>query len=183
MSAPSSRATSLQEAALPDIAQAVRRVISARVRDRETVDDLAQEALTRVLEAGPRLDDATLLPYAVVTARNLVVSWVRGEDRRRRHQHRLVELHGPPTPDEEVLRQEEKRAVSAALSRLPERDRVAVVAHDGEGTDTTTLAHELESTPGGVAVRLARAHARLRVGYLLIQGVHLVVAGNNLQRP
>ena len=159
---------SLEAAAdLPGVAEIVRRVVGARVRDPDTVDDLVQESLTRVLEARPRLEETALLPYAIVTARNLVVSLVRSESRRKRHSHRLIDLRKPDAPEEEALRQEERRAVAAALTHLPPGDRTAVVAHELEGTDTATLAQTMESTPGGVAARLARARARLRVEYLI----------------
>jgi RNA polymerase sigma factor (sigma-70 family) len=155
-----------QDADLAELAALVRRVVSARVRDRDTVDDAVQETLVRVLEARPRLGDAALAPYAIVTAQNLVVSLARGADRQRRHLPRMIDLSEVERPEDEVVRKEEREAVAAALTTLPARDRNAVVAHEVLGLDTQTLAQELESTPGGVATRLARARATLRVEYL-----------------
>jgi RNA polymerase sigma factor (sigma-70 family) len=152
---------------LPEISAIVRRVVGARVRDPDTVDDLVQETLTRLLEAAPRLEDDALAPYAIVTARNLVASLGRSRDRFRRHSHRLLDLPAAQRPDEEAVELEERRAVSAALTRLSQGDREAVVAHEVMGVDTATLARQLQSTPGGVAVRLARARAKLRVEYLM----------------
>ena len=131
--------------------EAVRRVVAALVRDPDTVDDLVREALTRVLEARRRLGGSALLSYEIVTARNLVASLRRGEQRRRRHLHRLVDPGAPEAPDEEVLRREERRA--AALTRLLARDRRAALAHELEGTHTQAPASDPESTPGGVSVR------------------------------
>lgn len=152
---------------LVELATVVRRVVGARVRDPDTVDDAVQETLARVLEARPRLDDRALTPYAIVTAQNLVASLARGADRQQRNLPRLVDLREVELPEDEVVQQEEREAVAAALTKLPSRDRDAVLAHTIMGTDTATLASELESTPGGVAVRLARARATLRVEYLL----------------
>ncbi|HYX43481.1 MAG TPA: sigma factor, partial [Acidimicrobiales bacterium] len=59
------------DASLAELRALVRRVVAARVRDRDTVDDVVQETLARVLKAQPHLDDDSLAPYAVVTARNL----------------------------------------------------------------------------------------------------------------
>src|SRR4030095_6308840 len=55
----------------------IRRVVAARVRDPQVVDDLVQETFARLLQAGPRLDDDALAPFAVVLARNVAVSFVR----------------------------------------------------------------------------------------------------------
>src|SRR3954447_8517395 len=50
----------------------LRRVVGARVSDRQLVDDLVQETVTRVMAASSRIDREALIPYAIVTARNLV---------------------------------------------------------------------------------------------------------------
>jgi RNA polymerase sigma factor (sigma-70 family) len=145
----------------------LRRVIGARVHDGHIVEDLVQETLTRVMAARQRLEPRTLAPYAVVTARNLTRSLATGEERSKRHAHRLIDLREPVLPEEEALRREESRAITTALGKLPEQDREALVAHEVEGLDTTTLAASRDSTPGAVAAQLSRARARLRVEYLL----------------
>jgi RNA polymerase sigma factor (sigma-70 family) len=150
-----------------ELAPLLRRVITARVRDRQVVEDLVQETLTRVMSAHRRLEPRALAPYAVVTARNLVTSLATSEDRGRRHAHRLIDLREPMLPEEETLRREERRAVTTALARLPEQDQEALVAHEVEGMDTATLAASRDSTPGAVAAQLSRARAKLRVEYLL----------------
>jgi RNA polymerase sigma factor (sigma-70 family) len=150
-----------------ELAPLLRRVIAARVRDRQVVEDLVQETLTRVMAARRRLEPRALAPYAVVTARNLVTSLATSEDRGRRHAHRLIDLREPMLPEEETLRLEESRAITTALARLPQQDQEALVAHEVEGMDTATLASSRDSTPGAVAAQLSRARAKLRVEYLL----------------
>jgi RNA polymerase sigma factor (sigma-70 family) len=150
-----------------ELAPVLRRVIGARVHDGQVVEYLVQETLTRVMAARQRLEPRTLAPYAVVTARNLTRSLATSEVRSRRHAHRLIDLREPVLPEEEALRREERRAITTALGRLSEQDREALVAHEVEGTDTTTLAASRDSTPGAVAAQLSRARARLRVEYLL----------------
>jgi RNA polymerase sigma factor (sigma-70 family) len=150
-----------------ELAPLLRRVIAARVRDGQVVEDLVQETLTRVMSARQRLEPQTLAPYAVVTARNLVTSLATSEDRGRRHAHRLIDLREPMLPEEETLRGEERQAITTALGRLPEQDQKALVAHEVEGMDTATLAASRDSTPGAVAAQLSRARAKLRVEYLL----------------
>src|ERR687895_400204 len=145
----------------------LRRVVAARVRDPDTIDDLVQEALARVIAVRGRLDDEAVAPYAIVTARNLVTSLAREEERARRHRPRLVDPSQPERPEDAALRQEEADAVGAALAELPDHEREVVVAHEVEGVDTATLAEARRSTPGAVGVQLARTRARLRLDYVL----------------
>jgi RNA polymerase sigma factor (sigma-70 family) len=121
----------------------------------------SREALARVIAARGRLDDEAVTPYAIVTARNLVTSLAREEERGRRHRPRLVDLSEPERPEDAALRQEEAAAVEAALAGLPDHERDAMVAHEVEGVDTATLAEARRSTPGAVGVQLARTRARL----------------------
>ncbi len=150
-----------------ELAPLLRRVIAARVHDRQVVEDLVQETLTRVMTTRRRLEPRTLAPYAVVTARNLTRSLAASEQRSKRHAHRLIDLREPVLPEEAALRREESQAIAAALGRLPRQDQEALVAHEVEGMDTATLAVSRDSTPGAVAAQLSRARARLRVEYLL----------------
>jgi serine/threonine-protein kinase RsbT len=146
----------------------VRRIVAARVPDQATADDLVQETLARVLAAAGRVEPGMLEPYAIVTARNLVTSMWRDQDRQRRHLHRVVDLHPSEAPDEGVLASEDRAAVAEALTRLSDRDRATLLAHEVSGQDTRSLAAELGSTAGAVAAQLNRTRARLRVEYLLV---------------
>lgn len=145
----------------------VRRIVGARVPDQATADDLVQETLARVLAAAGRVEPGMLEPYAIVTARNVVASMWRDQDRQRRHQHRVVDLRPPEGPDEGVLVREDRLAVAQALTRLSKRERETLLAHEISGQDTSSLAAELGSTAGAVAAQLNRTRARLRVEYLL----------------
>jgi RNA polymerase sigma factor (sigma-70 family) len=145
----------------------VRKIVAARVPERATADDLVQETLARVLAAAGRIEPGMLEPYAIVTARHVVASLWRDQDRQRRNQHRVVDLRPPEPPDEDILAREDREAVTAALTRLTERERETLLAHEVSGRDTRSLAAELGSTAGAVAAQLHRTRARLRVEYLL----------------
>jgi RNA polymerase sigma factor (sigma-70 family) len=145
----------------------VRRVVAARVRDPQLVDDLVQETLVRVMAARARVEADTLAPYAAVTARNLVASVSRSDNRARRMAHLLADDGYSERPEDGVLRDEEKAAVKAALARLPPAEREMLLAHEVHGQDTATLAANERSTPGAIAARLSRTRAKLRVEYLL----------------
>ena len=145
----------------------VRRIVGARVRDPAAADDLVQETLVRVLAAARRVEPGMLEPYAIVTARNVVASMWAEQARHRRNQHRVVDLRPVETPGEDLLAREEQSAVAEALTRLSERERAMLLAHEVSGQDTRSLAEEIGSTAGAVAAMLNRTRARLRVEYLL----------------
>jgi len=145
----------------------VRRIVIARVGRHPAAEDLIQETLVRVLSASPRIDPGMLEPYAIVTARNVIASMWRDNDRRERNQHRVVDLRPPAAPDEELLASEEQSAVEQALARLSRRERETLLAHEVSGQDTRSLASQTGSTAGAVAAQLSRTRARLRVEYLL----------------
>jgi serine/threonine-protein kinase RsbT len=146
----------------------LRRIVGARVGSHPAADDLVQETLVRVLAASARIEPGMLEPYAIVTARNVIASMWRDDDRHTRNQHRVVDLRPPPAPDEQLLASEEQSAVVQALARLSERDREALLAHEVSGQDTSSLAAQTGSTAGAVAAQLNRTRARLRVEYLLV---------------
>jgi serine/threonine-protein kinase RsbT len=127
-----------------------------------------QETLARVLAASPTIEDGMLEPYAIVTARNVIASLWRDDDRRKRNQHRVLDLSEPEAPGDQLLLSEEQSAVVQALARLSDREREALLAHEVSGQDTHTLAEENGSTPGAIAAQLNRTRARMRVEYLLV---------------
>ena len=140
------------------------------MRNPDTVDDLVQEALARVIAVRGRLDDEAVAPYAIVTARNLVTSLASEEERSRRHRPRLVDPSEPERPEDAALRQEEAAVVETALAGLPDHEPEAVVAHEVEGVDTATLRRHHPGAvtagwPGGArwrATRRRRPWARRR---------------------
>ena len=119
------------------------------------------------MAARRRLDAAALVPYAIVTARNLIAGSWRQAERGQRHEHQLIDLRQPAAPEDELLQRENAEAVAVALAELTPREREAIVAHDLEEVDTSVLADEWGSSPGAVAAHLNRARAKLRVEYLL----------------
>jgi RNA polymerase sigma factor (sigma-70 family) len=154
--------------AVAEAAAAVRRVIGARIRDPHDREDLVQSTLVKVAAAQERLGAEALEGYAIVTARNVVIDHYRTETSRRRHVHRLVEYTRLDGPEELSLRREETDALATALDRLASADRRILLAHEVDGVSTAELAEQYASTAGGVAVRLARARARLRLEFLLV---------------
>src|SRR6478735_5600969 len=155
------------EQVVVELVPVLRRVVGARIKDPHTVEDLVQETLARLMSSSRRVDPDKLHHYAAVTARHVVASYAERNDRARNRSHLLAEPADAPPPTEELLLQEDRQFVAAALAHLSAEDRDVLVAHEVHGQDTSTLAAERGSTPGAVAARLSRARASLRVEYLL----------------
>jgi serine/threonine-protein kinase RsbT len=154
----------------PDVAALLpmlRRIVFSRVPNKAAAEDLVQETLVKVLAAANRIEPGMLEPYAITTARHLITSMWRSQDTQRRNQHRVLEMANIDAPDERLLKEEERAAVSAALQHLSEREQQTLLAHEVSGQDTRSLATELNSSAGAVAAQLSRTRARLRVEYLL----------------
>ena len=154
----------------PDIAALLpmlRRIVFSRVRDQAVAEDLVQETVVKVLAAANRIEPGMLEPYAITTARHVIASMWRSQDTQRRNQHRVAEMGSVDAPDERLLKEEERAAVSAALEHLSEREQQTLLAHEVSGQDTRSLATEFNTSAGAVAAQLNRTRARLRVEYLL----------------
>jgi RNA polymerase sigma factor (sigma-70 family) len=165
------RELALDDQVIVDLEPMVRRVVGSRIRDPHVVDDLVQETLVRVMAAHARVEGDTMAPYAAVTARNVVASYARRNDRARDRAHLLADDEADPAerPGEDLLRREESSIVAAALARLPAAERDVLVAHEVHGQDTRMLAGDRDTTPGAVAAQLARIRAKMRVEYLLVR--------------
>jgi RNA polymerase sigma-70 factor (ECF subfamily) len=66
------------------------------------------------------------------------------------------------TPSQKAARQEEAELVVTALSRLPERERMAVILQRWHGWKLDEIAGQLGCTPGAVAGLIHRGLDRLR---------------------
>jgi RNA polymerase sigma factor (sigma-70 family) len=150
-----------------DLIPLARRVIGARVRDPDVVEELVQETLARLLAARDQLESSTLGPYTIVTARHLVASRWRAATRWQRHQPRMLDRDEPQQPDEVILQDEERAALSTALQHLPADERELLLARDVDEVSPVALAEQHQVTAGTMATRLSRARARLRLEYVL----------------
>ena len=152
---------------MADVEAVVRRTLAARTRDRHLIEDLTQETLARLTGTEHRFSPDAERAYAVVTARNLLVSHFRRQSVHGRHLHRLLDDEGSDDPAQATLDREESDAMASALSQLDPADRDLLMRHEVSGTDLATLAGEANVTSGAVAMRLARARANLRLEFLL----------------
>ena len=153
-----------------DLASAVRSFVSARVRDRTDVDDVAQEALLRVYRNVHALRDVGALEgWAFQVARSAIADHYRRPGRRatpmdpaavddlvRGAEDRSAE---DPTAD---LTAEVATCVASLLARLPERYRQALELTDLQGLTQGRAAAQVGLTTSGMKARVQRGRRRLR---------------------
>lgn len=131
------------------------------IADRSRMDDALQEAYLKAFRglAGFRAG-SDFGPWLYRITYNACVDEIRRRKRAPVAQEEAAEPVSPrPGPERVVMASE---MVRAALSDLPDDQRVTVVLVDGEGFDHREAARILGVAPGTVASRLHRARAALR---------------------
>ena len=144
-------------------------MVMRRTGDPTAAEDVAQEALRRVLEAlrRGRLENPDALPaFVFQTARHVLLHRQRSGARGDRALGRLArEPDGPAANEASLLAlidSERRRQVRAALDQLEEDDRQLLVWSFYEDLDPAEMAKRLEIKAGTVRVRKHRALQRLR---------------------
>jgi RNA polymerase sigma-70 factor (ECF subfamily) len=138
------------------------RMLYRRTGDRDRAEDLAQETFARAVAAPP--DNPR--PWLFAVALNLV----REDGRRTVTRGRRLELlrseqdRPAAGPDADFERTEAVAQVRAALARLNERDREALLLK-AEGFGYDEIASTLGLAKGAVGTTLARARRRLVEAY------------------
>jgi RNA polymerase sigma-70 factor (ECF subfamily) len=127
--------------------------------DATVADDLVSEAFVRAWTARERVEMATVRGYLFTIVRNLFL-------KQRRREHREVPLDqqladGRPGPDERAGDQRNLQIVLAALARLPEIDRAAVLMRADEGVPYEEIAAALGISTVAAKVKVHRARLRL----------------------
>jgi RNA polymerase sigma-70 factor (ECF subfamily) len=138
------------------------RMLYRRTGDRDRAEDLAQETFARAVAAPPE----NPRPWLFAVALNLVREDGRKSVTRGRRLELLRNEQDRPTtgPDAEYERNEEVARVRAALARLNERDREALLLK-AEGFGYDEIASTLGLAKGAVGTTLARARRRLVEAY------------------
>jgi len=127
--------------------------------DPALADDIVSETFVRLWHARERLDLATAKGYLLAIARNLFLAeWRRG---RRMTALDYREPDRGPGPERHAQAHIELQAVLAALQRLPEIDRAAVLLRAEEGLSYEEVAAALGISAGAARVKVHRARLRL----------------------
>lgn len=127
-------------------------------------DDLLQSTVERLLERGiPR--DAHTARWAYRVCKNLWIDELRAREVRMRHANAAAQTSEAMelSPSAEVQSEGERslRAVTEALAKLPEEQRMALTLVAVEGRSYAEAAEILEIPIGTVMSRIARARKRL----------------------
>ena len=152
--------SSVYRSTFPDLVRYLYRM----VWDADRARDLAQEAFARSIDRDP--DDPRAWVFTV--AANLARDEARTEIRRRRHLT-LVKIDretepAPPDALRRLERQETAERARAALGRLSERDREALLLRDA-GLSYGEIAERTGLAVGAIGTTLARARKRLVDAY------------------
>jgi RNA polymerase sigma-70 factor (ECF subfamily) len=144
------------------------------VHDRETAEDLAQEAFLRVYRARKGYEpNAKFTTWLFRIATNLALNSLR--DGRHRQMAVSLEEQGEtarpplelpdPAPDAEqsLLERDRRRLVWQAVAELPERQRAAVLLHKYLELDYGEIARVLGCSESALKSVLFRAYETLRV--------------------
>jgi RNA polymerase sigma-70 factor (ECF subfamily) len=135
------------------------------------VEDIAQQVFVRVWKSAKRyVPRAKFTTWLLKITRNLVFNEMR---RQRRHAHvplqveageeeRPVKDEHASSPDAALLEQELQEAIDAAITRLPESQRMAVVLRRYEELTYEQIAEVLDQSVPAVKSLLFRARTELR---------------------
>lgn len=137
--------------------------------------ELAQETFIRIFTSASRYQaNYSFSTYIYRIASNLAISELRRRKRRRfvslfspfvNDDGEMVEIDPPdlaPLVDERMIEDERRRAVSRAITSLPEKYRSALVLRDVEGMSYDQIAEVLSLSEGTVKSRINRARNLLR---------------------
>jgi RNA polymerase sigma-70 factor (sigma-E family) len=131
--------------------------------DRAAAEDVVQEAFFSLYRRwGELADPARVVPYLRVTVLNGCRSALR-QQRRRDQRERVHGWSGPgwDTAEYQVLLAEEHRATLAAIRRLPDRQREALVLRFYLGLPEDQVAEAMQISRGTVKSATSRALAAL----------------------
>ncbi|QEH38877.1 ECF RNA polymerase sigma factor SigE [Aquisphaera giovannonii] len=147
----------------------LRRVVAARVREEQAVDEVMQEvALAAIAQRAPLLDSSRQAGWLYRLAIRQALLYRRRAGRRRALVGRYAgreprgEEDPNPSPLAWLLRDERRDLVRIALERLHPRDADLLMLKYAEGWSARDLADRLGVGLAAVEARLHRARGKLR---------------------
>lgn len=141
------------------------------VGNRDDAYDISQEAFIRVYKSAKNFDvSLPFLPWFCTIIRNLSLTWLA---RRNRNDFKSIELDDlsfmlidkKKNPEDKVIEDEYKKALSKALMKLSFEDREIIVMQHFRGMSYDEIADSLQIKKGTVMSRLY--YARLKLAKLI----------------
>jgi RNA polymerase sigma-70 factor (ECF subfamily) len=131
--------------------------------ERARAEDVAAETFARAWTATGEVRTATVKAYLFAIVRNLVRESARRDGRERGIDEGIAEgiIDPGPNPSASVDGRIELRAVLAALQKLPETDRAAILMRAQDGMSHEEIAAALGLSVAAVRVRIHRARLEL----------------------
>ena len=129
--------------------------------DRTLAEDIAQEAVLRVLSEGEPRD----LPYLFQVVLNLVRNEARRIARRRTGLSSALDRVADPAdpgPLQNVLADERDRRLWSALGTIPDRERSVLLLRFAEGMTCSEIARVTGASPNAVSCLIHRGKERMR---------------------
>jgi RNA polymerase sigma-70 factor (ECF subfamily) len=137
------------------------RAARAWTRSREEAEDLVQETYAGVLARPRLLRNEDELGYLLRSMRNTLISQVRARERRPQTTELVEEVAVSGRASDNPAEAAEIREVHAAIAKLPEDFRDALVAVDIAGLSYPEAARALGVPEGTLTSRLFRARDRV----------------------
>lgn len=132
-------------------------------------DDVVQQAGERAWVAIGTVRGPAFRPWFLRIVANCARNDLRAGGRRANLAIRVTNVTAtmtPTTPEDEVVSQEDRDLVLAALNRLSSDDRLVLALRHFEGLSEAEMADTLDCARGTVKSRLSRATTRLRTALL-----------------
>jgi RNA polymerase sigma-70 factor (ECF subfamily) len=136
--------------------------------DATLADDLVSEAFVRLWTARDRIVLPTLRGYLFAIVRNLYLQRLRQERRQAPLDEAAADTRAGP--EERASDRSELRVVMAALARLPEIDRAAVLMRADESLSYEEIAAALGVTTAAAKVKVHRARLKLAEALVTVPG-------------
>jgi RNA polymerase sigma-70 factor (ECF subfamily) len=127
--------------------------------DRARAEDLAAEAFARAWTGSEEIRTATVKAFLFAIVRNLVREGARKSGREEEIVESIADTK--PGPEASADGRLELQAVLAALQRLPETDRAALLMRAQDGMSHEEIAAALGLSVAAVRVRIHRARLEL----------------------
>jgi RNA polymerase sigma-70 factor (ECF subfamily) len=140
--------------------RSLRRLAFRLLGDRDTMDDVLQEAYAKAFRSLPRFrGHSTVATWLYRIVYNACLDELR---RVRAHARVPLELSPPAAATDPADTVAGRSALLEALASLPPEQRAAVLLVDADGVDYRAAANVLGVEVGTVASRLSRARSTLR---------------------
>lgn len=141
------------------------------LRDPMLAEDAAQDTFVRAWNAVESFHGDNAKPWLLRIATNRCLDLIRQRTRQAtgsldeqltEHEPRWSTLSPQELPDREAEKAELSNRLEAAMARLPDDQRVAIVLADAMGYDYSEVAEMTGSAIGTVKSRISRGRTRLR---------------------